>query len=198
MQTAHAPSQKGNNIRSPAESNFADQALIEAIADGDKHAMRALFLRHSVKIYRYILRITRRQSLAEELLNEVFLAVWQQSDKFDGRSQVITWLLGIARLKAINAMRQRPHKGLTEEAMAQVADPPDNPEALLERNDRCSRLRTCLTRLSPMHREIIDLVYYHGRPVAEVAEILGIPPGWVKMRMFDARGELADLLQEVG
>ncbi|HJQ63004.1 MAG TPA: sigma factor, partial [Burkholderiales bacterium] len=98
MQTAHALSQK-DNIRPQAESNFADQALIEAIADGDRHAMRALFLRHSVRIYRFVLSITKHQSLAEDLVNEVFLAVWQQSDKFDGRSQVSTWLLGIARLK---------------------------------------------------------------------------------------------------
>jgi RNA polymerase sigma-70 factor (ECF subfamily) len=197
MQTTHALSQKGN-IRPPAASNFADQALIEAIAGGDRHAMRALFLRHSVRIHRFILSIAKHQSLAEDLVNEVFLTVWQQSGKFDGRSQVSTWLLGIARLKAINATGQRPYEGLTQSVTTQADEPSDNPEAPLERDDCGSRLRKCVTRLSPMHREIIDLVYYHQRPVAEVAEILGIPPGWVKMRMFDARRELADLVRKAG
>ena len=196
MQTAHALSQKGN-IRPPAESNFADQALIEAIAEGDGHAMRALFLRHAVKVFRFILSFTKHQLLAEDLVNEVFLDVWQQSGKFDGRSHVSTWLLGVARRKAINAMRQRRYEGLTQNATAQAEDPSDNTGTLLD-DDRGNRLRKCVTRLSPMHREIVDLVYYHQRPVAEVADILGIPPGWVKMHMFDARSELADLVREAG
>lgn len=197
MQTTHALSRKGT-VRPPEEPDTSDRGLIEAIAEGDKHAMRALFRRHGVRIYRFILGITKDQSLAEELANEVFLAVWRQERAFEARSQVSTWLLGIARLKAIDALRQRPHQGLRDEETAQIPDAPDNPEASLDRNDHCSRLRRCLNRLSPMHREIVDLVYYHGKSVTQVAEILAIMPGTAKTRMFDARSRLAELLQESG
>jgi RNA polymerase sigma-70 factor (ECF subfamily) len=80
--------------------------------------------------------------------------------------------------------------------MAQIEDPADDPETRLEKNDRAGRLRACLTRLSPEHRELIDLVYYHEKSIAEVSEIVGIPQGTVKTRMFAARKKLAQFLSE--
>ena len=184
-------------VRPPAApGDVSDRMLLDALAAGDKHALSALFARHNVRVYRFILRMTKRPALAEDLVNEVFLEVWRRAGTFEGRSQVSTWILSIARFKALAALRQLPREEGNDDALAQIEDPAENAEALLERSDRASRLRACLTRLSPEHRELIDLVYYHERSIAEVSEIVGIPPGTVKTRMFAARKKLAEFLQE--
>jgi RNA polymerase sigma-70 factor (ECF subfamily) len=91
-----------------------DQALIRAIADGDKHAMRALYARHNVRVYRFILRLTNDASLAEDLVSEVFLGAWRRAGGFKSKSQVSTWLLAIARNKALSALSHRRDQQLYE------------------------------------------------------------------------------------
>ena len=81
---------------------------------------------------------------------------------------------------------------------ATVADPADNPEVMLEKKNREELVRAALNNLSPEHKEVIDLVYYHEKSVEEVAEIVGIPEATVKTRMFYARKKLSELLKEQG
>jgi len=176
----------------------SDEALIGRIATGDKVAMQVLFARHHVRVYRFVLRLVRDQTQAEDLISEVFLDVWRQAGKFEARSAVSTWLLAIARYKALSALRRRPDEELDEETAAAIEDPGDNPETALEKKDKGEILRKCLTALSPEHREIIDLVYYHEKSVEEVAEIVGIPANTVKTRMFYARKRLSELLKAAG
>src|SRR5262245_45125353 len=87
-----------------------DAALIRLIAAGDKHAMQILFARHNVRVFRFVLRFVRDKSAAEDLVSEVFLDVWRQAGRFQGRSQVTTWLLAIARNKALSALRGRSNE----------------------------------------------------------------------------------------
>ena len=176
----------------------SDEALIGRIATGDKVAMQVLFARHHVRVYRFVLRLVRDQTKAEDLISEVFLDVWRQAGKFEARSAVSTWLLAIARYKALSALRRRPDEELDDEAAAAIEDTADNPEVALEKKDKGEILRKCLTELSPEHREIIDLVYYHEKSVEEVAEIVGIPENTVKTRMFYARKRLSELLKAAG
>jgi RNA polymerase sigma-70 factor, ECF subfamily len=176
----------------------SDEALIGRIATGDKVAMQVLFARHHVRVYRFVLRLVRDQTQAEDLISEVFLDVWRQAGRFEARSAVSTWLLAIARYKALSALRRRPDEELDEETAAAIEDPGDDPETALEKKDKGEILRKCLTALSPEHREIIDLVYYHEKSVEEVAEIVGIPENTVKTRMFYARKRLAELLKAAG
>jgi RNA polymerase sigma-70 factor, ECF subfamily len=176
----------------------SDEALIGRIATGDKVAMQVLFARHHVRVYRFVLRLVRDQTRAEDLISEVFLDVWRQAGKFEARSAVSTWLLAIARYKALSALRRRPDEELDEETAAAIEDPGDDPETALEKKDKGEILRKCLTALSPEHREIIDLVYYHEKSVEEVAEIVGIPENTVKTRMFYARKRLSELLKAAG
>jgi RNA polymerase sigma-70 factor (ECF subfamily) len=176
----------------------SDEALIGRIATGDKVAMQVLFARHHVRVYRFVLRLVRDQTKAEDLISEVFLDVWRQAGKFEARSAVSTWLLAIARYKALSALRRRPDEELDEETAAAIEDPGDDPETALEKKDKGEILRKCLTALSPEHREIIDLVYYHEKSVEEVAEIVGIPENTVKTRMFYARKRLSELLKAAG
>jgi RNA polymerase sigma-70 factor (ECF subfamily) len=176
----------------------SDEVLIGRIANGDRLAMQVLFARHHVRVFRFVVRLVRNESTAEDLISEVFLDVWRQAGRFEGRSAVSTWLLAIARFKALSAMRRRPDQELGEEAAGAIEDPSDDPEVVLEKKDKSVLIRKCLTGLSAEHREIIDLVYYHEKSVEEVAEIVGIPENTVKTRMFYARKKLAELLKAEG
>ena len=176
----------------------SDEVLIGRIASGDRLAMQVLFARHHVRVYRFVLRLVRDESSAEDLISEVFLDVWRQAGKFEGRSAVSTWLLAIARFKALSALRRRTDAELDEETAEAIEDTSDDPEVALEKKDKSAVIRKCLVHLSAEHREIIDLVYYHEKSVEEVAAIVGIPDNTLKTRLFYARKRLADLLKAAG
>ena len=176
----------------------SDDTLIARIAGGDRLAMQVLFARHHVRVYRFVLRLVHNQATAEDLISEVFLDIWRQAGKFEGRSAVTTWMLGIARFKTLSALRRRQEDELDEEMAERIEDRADDPETALAKKDKGAVLRQCLTALSAEHREVIDLVYYHEKSVEEVAEIVGIPAATVKTRMFYARKKLSELLKEQG
>lgn len=173
----------------------SDEMLLESVADGGKAAMHIFYSRHHTRVYRFILRMVRDTTIAEDLVSQVFLDVWRTASQFEGRSQVSTWLLSIARFKALSARRRRTHAELNEVIEATVADSADNAEVALEKKHEGEMLRAALTKLSPEHREIIDLVYYHENSVDDAADILSIPRATVKTRMFYARKKLAELVQ---
>ena len=176
----------------------SDEMLLESIADGGRTAMHILYSRHNVRVYRFVLRIVRDTTMAEDLVSQVFLDVWRTASQFEGRSQVSTWLLSIARFKALTALRQRRHEDIDQEDVLEIADEADTPEASLDRSTTSAILRACVAKLSPAHREIINLVYYHEKSVEEAGAIIGIPQSTVKTRMFYARKQLADLLKGAG
>jgi RNA polymerase sigma-70 factor (ECF subfamily) len=180
----------------PSAESSTDETLIERIARGDQLAMRVLFARHRLRVYRFALRMVRDDTLAEDVLSDVFLDVWRQADKFEARAAVSTWLLAITRFKALSAMRRRLDVELDDEMAATIADPADDPELVLQHASDAKMLRLCLVKLSPAHAEIIDLVYYHDKSVKEVAEIVGISDATVKTRMFYARKRLAQLVED--
>ena len=173
----------------------SDEMLLEGIAQGGRNAMHILYSRHNVRVYRFILRIVRDTTTAEDLVSQVFLDVWRTAGQFEGRAQVSTWLLSIARFKALP---QRGHEDIDQEDVLEIADPADTPETSMDRADTSAILRTCVAKLSPAHREIINLVYYHEKSVEEAGQIIGIPQSTVKTRMFYARKQLAELLKCAG
>jgi RNA polymerase sigma-70 factor (ECF subfamily) len=175
--------------------------LIRRIANADQLAMRMLFARHRAAIYRWLVRLAGEEALAEDLLSDVFLDVWRKARSFGGRSSVSTWLLAIARHKALSARRRTQVERaveLDDEVASTMAEPADNPELLLEKKDREDLLRRSLARLSPEHGEVIDLTYYHGKSIKEIAEIVGINEATVKSRTFYARKRLAQLVAAAG
>jgi RNA polymerase sigma-70 factor, ECF subfamily len=176
----------------------SDDALIESIGNGDKRAMVSLFMRHNVRIHRFVMRLTGKASIAEDIVSEVFLDIWRGAAEFSGRSNVSTWLLGIARNKAMSTLRRRTETVLDYDVAVALVDDMDDPEVVADRASRGAVVRRCLMRLPAPLREIVDLIYYHEKTVAEVAEIVGIPPGTVKTRMFHARSRLQELLESAG
>jgi RNA polymerase sigma-70 factor (ECF subfamily) len=191
------------SVSSPAKPRVAaaersDQALVQAIAAGDKQALQVLFGRHNVRVYRFILRFLNDESTAEDLVSEVFFDVWRQAERFECRSQVSTWLMAIARNKALSVLRRRQTEVLDEEVAEFIEDTADTPEVSIQKKQQTAVLRDCLTQLSPAHREIIDLVYYHEKSIDEVAQIIGVPQNTVKTRMFYARKRVGELLSAKG
>jgi RNA polymerase sigma-70 factor, ECF subfamily len=176
----------------------SDEALIGAIAAGDQDAMHVLYVRHNARVYRFVLRLTNDSSLAEDLVSEVFIDVWRGARGFKAKSQVSTWLLAIARNKALSAMRARLEEQLDDEMAASIADPAGDAETTANKRDRSAIVERCLSKLSPLHREVLDLVYYHEKSVDEVAQIVGAPANTVKTRMFYARKRMEKLLEAVG
>jgi RNA polymerase sigma-70 factor, ECF subfamily len=178
----------------PFLTTMPDEILIALIAAQDKDAMRILFTRHNARVFRFLLRILGDAATAEDLVSDVFIDIWRHAGRFEARSQVSTWILAIARFKAVSARRRRSFGQLDEAAAASIADTADDPEAALQKKKCSAVLRDCLKQLSPEHREILDLIYYHGQSIAEVAQIIGVPENTVKTRAFHARKRIAQLM----
>jgi RNA polymerase sigma-70 factor (ECF subfamily) len=198
MQTGYALRDIASTQARISVPETTDEALIAAIADGDKRAMQVLYARHNVRVFRFIVRLTGNTSTAEDLVSEVFLDVWRQADAFEAKCQVSTWLLAIARYKALSSLRRRSEEQLDDKVAATIEDTSDNAETIVYHKDRSVLVQKCLTQLSPAHREVIDLVYYHEKSVEEVAKIVGVPAATVKTRMFYARNKLQELLKQSG
>jgi RNA polymerase sigma-70 factor, ECF subfamily len=169
----------------------SDETLIAKIASGNRLAMQVLYARHHTRVHRFLLRWTGNAATAEDLTADVFVTAWRHADRFDGSSTVSTSLIAIARRKAESELRRRP------QALSDAHDEAIiGPEIVAPRKDDGEGLRQCLMRLTREHREIIDLVYYHGKSEQEVARIVGISCNEVRSRMLRARTRLSELAAE--
>ncbi len=160
---------------SAASGQQTDRELVGRVAAGDRAAVRLLFMRHHARIYRFVARQTGSESMADDIANEVFLELWRQAPAFEGRSEVSTWLLGIARFKALSALRKRKEEWIDDEDAAAVPDDADTPEVAVMKDDKAAALKKMVSALPEEHRTVIDLAYYHGKSVTEIGDILGIP-----------------------
>jgi RNA polymerase sigma-70 factor, ECF subfamily len=178
--------------------NLSDESLAARVAGGDRRAIELLFTRHKHKVYRFALRLGADSATAEDIVSDVFIDLWRHAAKFQGRAKLSTWLLAIARNKALSAKRGRVGQPLDDALVQTIPDPAVSVEDRVDADKRRVALRKCVERLSRAHREIIDLVYYHEKSVEEVAAILGAPAATVKTRMFYARRRLSELLAGAG
>src|SRR5438046_5640796 len=103
----------------------SDEVLIVRIANCDLLSMKVLYARYHVRVFRFVVRLVRDESTAEDLISEVFLDVWRQAGRFEGRSAVSTWLLAIARFKSLSALRRRPEQELDDRTAEAIEDTPD-------------------------------------------------------------------------
>ncbi len=175
-----------------------DGDLIARVKSGDQLALKALYARHHVKIFRFAMRILRSEPAAEDVVSEVFLDVWRNAASFEGRAEASTFLLAVARNKAYSQLRKRREGELDDDQAAEIEDHADTPEVSLQKKNKGELLRACMGKLSREQREVMDLVYYHDKSVEEVAAIVGAPEGTVKTRMFHARKKLAELAKAAG
>ncbi len=197
MQYDCAISAPGLACRPPAKAT-TDETLLTLIAARDADAMRTLFVRHNVRVFRFLLRILGDATAAEDLVNEVFIEVWRHAGRFEARSKASTWILAIARYKAASALRRRSFDQLDGDAFESIEDPAADPEFAAQENQRGAILRDCLAQLAPAHRQILDLIYYREQSVSEAARIVGAPPNTVKTRAYHARKRVAQLMAARG
>lgn len=172
----------------------SDEALLTAVADGDEAALRDLYERHAAATLRLIRRLTSDQGVAEEILQETWLAVWRSAGGFRGDSSAKGWLMGVARRQAHNQLRKsRPQLADLAEAR-DVPDPaPGVEEQIVQEAERTELLAA--VRALPGHlREVLALVLVEEMAYPDVATVLAIPLGTVKSRMSHARRRLGSML----
>jgi len=181
-----------------AADEMTDAELIERIAAADERAMQVFYERHYQTVYRLVCRSLHSTQSAEDIASDVFLEVWCKAGSFQGRSEVSTWLFAIARNKSISVRRQRSSEPWDEAVMESIEDDADGPELKLQKQSTDSTVRKCLDQLSPAHRVVIDLVYFHDKSTADAAKTVGIARNTVKTRLFYARKQLTELLGAQG
>jgi RNA polymerase sigma-70 factor, ECF subfamily len=183
---------------SAMDQHAEDRALLARIAAREQAALKALMVQHQVRVFRYLSRRLRNDAMAEDLTNEVFTEVWLHADKYEGRANASTWLVGIAHNRMVSKLRKRREEPLDEDKAGEIADTADGPEITAQKADKSRAIRSCIEKLSAAHREIVDLVYYHEMSITEISGQLGVPEATVKTRMFYARKQLSDILKTAG
>jgi RNA polymerase sigma factor (sigma-70 family) len=171
--------------------------LLRRVATKDRKAFEAIYALYYRRLFGYVLKITRKADLVEEVVNDVMLAIWSHAPSFDGRSRPSTWIFGIAYHKALKALaRWAPAGEDRADGPEPVAE--DEPESLAVRRELATVLGRALHLLSAEQRAVVELTYYYGLAYTEIAEIVGCPVNTVKTRMFHARRRLKELLPELG
>jgi RNA polymerase sigma factor (sigma-70 family) len=183
------------------ESRERDAALISRIWAHDRDAFDDLYRAYRTRLGRFLFRLVRRPELVEEIIDDTLMVVWDRASSFNGESRLSTWIFAIAYRKAMKAVRR--HDEPVEDALAgerMSLDP--TPEDEAERVATRSVLIQAIHELSPEHRAVVELTYFHEMGYREIAEIMACPVDTVKTRMFHARrhlkrrlaGRLADWL----
>ncbi|MEO8972906.1 MAG: sigma-70 family RNA polymerase sigma factor [Ktedonobacteraceae bacterium] len=172
-----------------------DKQILKRIASGDREALAELYARYQQHIFRYLLQLTPDYGLAEEMLQDTFVAVWKSASTFEGRSTVRTWLISITRRQAHNTLRR--HKLLTvdEADLEELATTEIEPEDFTLNSIARDELTVAFKQLAPVHREIIVLIFIEELSYPEAANVLGIPVGTVKSRLSNAKRTLRTLLE---
>lgn len=175
------------------EHTAAEGTLVRRVAAGDTHAFEELYRRYEKRVYHYICTFVRDQSLAEEVVGEVMLALWRGACRFAHQSLVSTWIFGIARHKALDAVRRNGRPGQSAVTLDDVPDLPSQQETPIEgiqREQLGIVTRQALINLSSEHQEVLRLVFYEELPYEEIALLLNIPANTVKTRVFYAKQQL--------
>ncbi len=180
----------------PSVAHLPDEALLALVARGDDDALAALYDRFGRVAYNIALRVLRDAELAQDAVQEAFLAAWRTAASFDPiRGTASTWLLTLVHRRAVDVVRReqrRRTEPLEDDSAAGVAGGATDEDAWIR--DRRRAVQAALAQLPPDQRQALELAYYGGLTQSELAERLGVPIGTVKSRMFTALGRLRELL----
>lgn len=178
-----------------------DLRLIAQVGDGDAQAFRELYGRYEPRLTRFLFNFVRQPHIVEEVLDDTLMVVWERADRFKGESKLSTWIFAIAYRKAMKALRR--YDPPIEDHEAETRPSSDaSPEEEYAQKRLHSLITEAMQSLSPDHRAVVDLTYFHELGYREIAEIMECPVDTVKTRMFYARrhlkkcleGELTDLI----
>jgi len=182
----------------PESKQLTDANLLNAIARQDEQALASLYDRYRLTLFGLLMRILRSREEAEDVLQEVFLQVWRRASDFDPqRGRPFTWLVTLARSRAIDRLRQlgsreRAASSVIELAGEGMVDAAEN----TFRSEQRQLVAAALTELSEEQRRALILAYFEGLTQAEIAERLRSPLGTVKTRMRSGMIKLRELLSQ--
>ena len=172
--------------------NDSDQRIIALLRQHDKQGVALAYDKYSAALLGVIFRVVADTEVAEEILQDVFLKIWQRAEQYDdSKGRFFTWAMNIARNAAIDYARVKKHQHKNQELDSAVHSI-DERDQLAPSIDTLDIRRLAAT-LAPEHRSIIDLIYFNGYTQAETAETLQIPLGTVKTRLRTALGQLRKL-----
>lgn len=181
---------------SEAAREPSDEQVLEAVGRGDDDALGVLYDRFGRLAFRLAFRIVRDRALAEDAVQEAFLAVWRSADAYKReRAKPSTWILTVVHRRAVDIVRrEQSRRGEPLEVAPEPSAGPADEDAVLR--DRRAAVQAALTELPGEQRQALELAYYGGLTQSELAERLGVPLGTVKSRMFAGLGRLRELLAE--
>jgi len=171
-----------------------DNALLVAVAAGDRRALEELYLSYHRRLSRFLSRFTSRYENIEEIINDTFMVVWQSAKDFRHASQVSTWIIGIAYRTALKSFRRQKNHAAAQnldDCPEQTVDPTIDTEVQ-------DWLKRGLSQLPSEQRLTLELAYHMGHSLEEIAAITACPVGTVKARMFHAREKLRLYLPTLG
>ncbi len=186
------------------DTRVQDAALLARIRDRDERAMEELYQRFSGPLYSLAYQVTGADRFAQDVVQEVFIAVWKDAGRFDpNRGALAPWLFSLARHKAIDLVRREANvRKRTADVDLAFEEAPDDVHQEAWLRHRSERVRAAITTLPDAQREALELAFFAGLTHVEVAEQLGIPLGTAKTRIRTAllklREELGTSLSETG
>ena len=178
----------------PPLTELTDEEVLERIARADEAALAEAYDRFGRVAYGLAVRILRDAALAEDAVQDAFLAVWRTAVSFDpSRGTASTWIMTLVHRRAVDVVRREDRRRAQplDDAPQGTGETTDEQAAVREQR---RKVQAALAQLSPDQREALELAYYGGLSQSELAERLGVPVGTVKSRMFAALAKLRDLL----
>ena len=163
--------------------------LLHRVIEGDRPAFEQLYRVYHPRLTRFLMNLIRRPTLVEEVLNDTMMVVWEKGANFNGTSKLSTWIFAIAYRKAMKGLRRQDEAREDKQAENRPCDAP-LPENVAGQERIQRLLRQAIDELSPSHRAVVDLAYFHDMGYREIADILECPVDTVKTRMFHARRHL--------
>jgi RNA polymerase sigma-70 factor (ECF subfamily) len=179
--------------------SVTEQDLLASVAEGDMGSFEELYQRYEKRVFQYICTLLRDRTAAEEVVADTMLAVWRGAGSFSHTSRISTWILGIARHKALDAVRRnaRRQQDVELDHAADLAQPNTCPIDQIQRDQLAVVTQQAMNRLSQDHREILRLVFYEDLSYEDIAALLDIPVNTVKTRVFYAKQQLKQHLSSL-
>jgi RNA polymerase sigma-70 factor (ECF subfamily) len=179
----------------PVTTGAADDELVRAVAAGDRHALELLYRRHAPWLAGRLAARTSSRELAEEALQDTFMAAWRGARAYHGTGDVPAWLWGIARRRLASLARRQPHDSLSLDAAGERVDPEAGPEEAALGRDASARIRRAVAQLPDDQRAAITAVVYQGQSIEQAALAAAVPEGTIKSRLHRARHQIRRELQ---
>lgn len=186
-------------LASDEDASVSLAQLLRRSAQGDEAEFARLYDATSARIFGLVLRVVRNEAIAEEVLQETYLQVWQTAARYDEtRGSALSWLMTLAHRRAVDRVRSTEARSRRDTAYHQEAPTVEHDvtAAAAEASWEARRVRAALERLNPSQRQVLELAYFEGHTHTEIAHLTGVPLGTAKTRIRDGLIRLRTLMAD--